>query len=208
MKALIWNIRSPFQDNRHIQKFKRRLGMQYVNYNSNGQIWVFVKENIQVGVILDTTQQITLQLTLEDGKQIITSMDLGWLGEISMSYWVKMKRLEVCLPFTWWNGRVDEECIFKRANFKEEVKASWSGDYSNDVFLQWKLKLKKTKLALSKWSREQFGDIFKQLLIREEIVKLKEELFEQDPSIANRVVLQQAHAEYKFYLHYEEEFWR
>ncbi|KAH0679730.1 hypothetical protein KY284_020815 [Solanum tuberosum] len=126
MKALIWNIRSvrtqnalpllkPFQDTRHIQKFKRRLGMQYVNYNSNGQIWVFVKENIQVGVILDTTQQITLQLTLKDGKQIITSMDLGWLGEISMSYWEKMKRLE--------------------------------------------LKLKKTKLALSKWSREQFGDI-------------------------------------------------
>ncbi|XP_049364733.1 uncharacterized protein LOC125829561 [Solanum verrucosum] len=111
-------------------------------------------------------------------------------------------------PFTWWNGRVDEECIFKRADFKEVVKASWSGDYSNDDFLQWKLKLKKTKLALSKWSREQFGDIFKQLLIREEIVKLKEELFEQDPSITNRVVLQQAYAKYKFYLHYEEEFWR
>ncbi|KAG5611763.1 hypothetical protein H5410_023044 [Solanum commersonii] len=61
------------------------------------------------------------------------------------------------------------------AYFKKVVKASWSGDYSNDVFLQWKLKLKKIKLALSKWSRE------------EEIVKLKEELFEQDPSIANRV---------------------
>ncbi|KAH0754304.1 hypothetical protein KY290_024574 [Solanum tuberosum] len=94
------------------------------------------------------------------------------------------------------------------ADFKEVVKASYSGNYSNDVFLQWKLKLKKTKLALSKWSREQFGDIFKQLLIREEIVKVKGKLFEQDPTIANRVVLQQAHVEYKLYLHYNEEFWR
>ncbi|KAG5585006.1 hypothetical protein H5410_045440 [Solanum commersonii] len=63
-------------------------------------------------------------------------------------------------------------------------------------------------LALSKWSREQFGDIFKHLLIREEIVGLKEELFEHSPTTDNKVVLNQAHAEYKHYLHYKEEFWR
>ncbi|KAH0692908.1 hypothetical protein KY290_021060 [Solanum tuberosum] len=44
--------------------------------------------------------------------------------------------------------------------------------------------------------------------IREEIVRLKEELFEADPSANNRMVLQQAQAEHKLYLHYEEEFWR
>lgn len=79
-KALFWNIRSvksqqafhrvqmlhrqhkfvlialfePFQDTWHIQKFKRRLGMQYVNYNTNVLIWVFVNQHIQVGVISDS----------------------------------------------------------------------------------------------------------------------------------------------------------
>ncbi|XP_015161833.1 uncharacterized protein [Solanum tuberosum] len=53
-----------------------------------------------------------------------------------------------------------------------------------------------------------FGDIFKQLKIREEIMKMKEDLFELNLSIANRSVLQLAQAEYRKYLHYEEEFWR
>ena len=53
-----------------------------------------------------------------------------------------------------------------------------------------------------------FGDIFKQLIIREEIVRLKEELFEENPSQVNRMVLQKAQAETKRYLHYEEECWR
>lgn len=84
-KALFWNIRSvktqntfhrvqmlnkhhnfflitlmeTFQDTTHIQE----TGMKYVNYNQNGQIWVFIKEHIQVGVISDTDQQLTLHLT-------------------------------------------------------------------------------------------------------------------------------------------------
>ncbi|KAG5585574.1 hypothetical protein H5410_046008 [Solanum commersonii] len=80
-KALFWNIRSLrtqnvfhrvqmlnrhhkftlialmelFQDTRQLQSYKRRLGMRYVNYNTNGQIWVFIKECISVGVIADTS---------------------------------------------------------------------------------------------------------------------------------------------------------
>ncbi|XP_060194905.1 uncharacterized protein LOC132624092 [Lycium barbarum] len=42
----------------------------------------------------------------------------------------------------------------------------------------------------------------------EEIVKIKEELFEEVPIATNRYVLQCAHAEYKRYLHFEEEYWR
>lgn len=40
------------------------------------------------------------------------------------------------------------------------------------------------------------------------MVKLKEQLFEEDPSPENRMVLQQAQVELKKYIHYEEEFWR
>ncbi|KAK4729999.1 hypothetical protein R3W88_022987 [Solanum pinnatisectum] len=147
-------------------------------------------------------------------------------------------------PFTWWNGRSDGECIFKRldrvigsdqsplllkyggqnqnfikpftflrfwtdkAEFKDVVKASWNEVHSDDAFLQWKLRLKCTKMALSKWSREHFGDIFKQLHIREEIARMNEDLYEKNPASSNRAILQQAYAEYKVYLHYEEEFWR
>lgn len=69
-------------------------------------------------------------------------------------------------------------------------------------------KLKRTKLAQSKWSRENFRDIFKKLTIGKEIVKLKEKLFVERPSAINRVVLNKAHIEYTKYLKFEDDFWR
>jgi len=71
MKILFWNVRSvksqnslhriqilhtfhkfsiiafmePFQTN-NIQRFKRRLRMDYANYNCNGKIWVSIKDRI------------------------------------------------------------------------------------------------------------------------------------------------------------------
>ncbi|KAK4734318.1 hypothetical protein R3W88_008579 [Solanum pinnatisectum] len=64
----------PFQDTTHIHNYKRRLGMQYANYNTNGQIWVFIKEGISVGVISDMEQQLSLQLTLANGYQFLVTM--------------------------------------------------------------------------------------------------------------------------------------
>lgn len=63
-------------------------------------------------------------------------------------------------------------------------------------------------MLLAKWSREVFGDIFKQLVIWEDVVKIKEELFQKDPNPTNRVVLQKAQAELKQYLYYEKEYWK
>ncbi|XP_060182816.1 uncharacterized protein LOC132612735 [Lycium barbarum] len=91
-------------------------------------------------------------------------------------------------PYTWWNGRVAEDYIFKR--------------------LDRILKLKNLKKALSAWSRDTYGDIFKQVLIREEVVRVKEQLFDEDPSIINRIALQKAQAELKKYLIIEEQYWR
>ncbi|KAG5598725.1 hypothetical protein H5410_030095, partial [Solanum commersonii] len=70
-KITISNIGCPsllmYEPNKtHSKKFKR-LGMNYVNYNSNGQIWVFVKDPVQVGVVSDTNQQLTLHIILHDG---------------------------------------------------------------------------------------------------------------------------------------------
>ncbi|XP_060202206.1 uncharacterized protein LOC132630668 [Lycium barbarum] len=64
------------------------------------------------------------------------------------------------------------------------------------------------KGVLTQWSRTTYGDIFKKLIIREEIVRIKEDLFEEFPSCGNRSVLQQSQAELKKYSHYEEEYWR
>jgi len=190
-KALFWNIRSvrtqnafhrvqmlyrhhkfflialmePFQDTRHIRKYKRRLGMQYVNYNSNGQIWVFIQEGIHVGVVSDSEQQLTLHLSFHNGNQFLVTLvyakctaverlrlwkDIYAIGDNHSLPWMvggdfnvvmgeeeKIGGLPVYLheyedfsfcinscelndlhfsgsPFTWWNGRADEDCIFKR----------------------------------------------------------------------------------------------
>lgn len=61
--------------------------------------------------------------------------------------------------------------------------------------------MKKTKLALLKWNRKSFGDIFKQLTIKEKIVKLKEKLVEENSFAV-------AHVEYTKYLKFEKDFWR
>ncbi|XP_060216553.1 uncharacterized protein LOC132644029 [Lycium barbarum] len=111
-------------------------------------------------------------------------------------------------PFTWWNGRAGNDCIFERLDRMDIVKDNWPGDSKGDPFLNFKKKIKQVKGALSAWSKVAFGDIFKQLIIREEIVRAKEQLFEEDPSGENRCILQLAQAEMKKYLHFEKEFWK
>nr|XP_016471965.1 PREDICTED: uncharacterized protein LOC107794026 [Nicotiana tabacum] len=167
-------------------------------------------------------------------------------------------------PFTWWNRRSNEECIFNRLDkifvnqpfqilfpnieaehlirtgsdhapllmncreeaqqsvkpfkflnfwtthttFTDVVKQNWVADFVRDPFLMFKQKLKRVKTALSHWSKLTFGDIFKQLAIREDIVRIKEMLFEEELTIENRIVLQQAQVELKKYLSFEEQFWK
>lgn len=121
--------------------------------------------------------------------------------------------------FTWWNGRTDEDCIFKRLdrvlcndrmqnlfqrmevehlarsgsdhsplliqcrveseqivrsfkflNFwlKEEscmevIKQSWTSQIEGNPFRVFQQKLKNTKSALAKWSKDQFGNIFQEI---------------------------------------------
>lgn len=62
--------------------------------------------------------------------------------------------------------------------------------------------MKNMKTTMSKWSRSTFGDIFKQLVIREDIVRIKEQLFEEEPSVMNRMVLHQAQAELEKFIHF------
>ncbi|XP_060196130.1 uncharacterized protein LOC132625487 [Lycium barbarum] len=315
-KFFLIALMEPFQQVRTINHYRRRLGMCLANANCNGKIWYFVADNINVEVLMDSPQQITLKLFLQDLNQhLITTLvyakcsaserielweDIYYLSNTLSSSWLiggdfnvvlndeekiggnpiqpqDIEDFAFCInscdleevnfkgsPFTWWNGRADEACIFERldrmlvnsllldnfgnievehlartgsdhaplmctyghkhqnlvtpfkflsfwiehASFIETVRLNWSTWEHDDPFINFKSKMKKLKGVLSKWSRDMFGDVFKQLIIREETVRLKEQLFEQNPSQINRVVLQKARAETKRYLHYEEEYWR
>lgn len=63
-------------------------------------------------------------------------------------------------------------------------------------------------MKMTKWSKESFGDIFKQLAIREEVVKLKEKNSEHNPSVENKTVVNKAHTEFTKYLKFVEDLWR
>lgn len=60
-----------------------------------------------------------------------------------------------------------------------------------------KQKSKKPRGALTRWSKKIFSNTSKQLINREKIVMLNKDLFDEDPSVVNRVVFQRARAEGK-----------
>ncbi|KAH0743234.1 hypothetical protein KY290_031227 [Solanum tuberosum] len=51
---------------KHIKKYKRRLGMHMAGANINGKIWYFVAQGVDVEVIEDKSQQITLNLKIQE----------------------------------------------------------------------------------------------------------------------------------------------
>ncbi|XP_060184825.1 uncharacterized protein LOC132614395 [Lycium barbarum] len=174
----------------------------------------------------------------EDFRQCIDIcqlVDLGFTGSM----------------FTWWNGRLDEACIFKRLDrclgnqalqncftnlevehlikqgsdhspllvnmradsrpirksfrflnfwvehesFLDVIKENWVESYGSDPFFNFHNKLKKVGRALSKWSRDTYGDIFKQIATLEEVVQVHEQEFEQNPTGLNRERLQRVQAD-------------
>ncbi|XP_060170365.1 uncharacterized protein LOC132601283 [Lycium barbarum] len=98
-------------------------------------------------------------------------------------------------PYTWWNGRAAEDCIFKRL---DRIVV-------NFLFQEILPHIEVEHLTRTGYT---YGEIFKQLSIREEVVRVKEQLFEEDPSIINKIVLQKAQTELKKYLNIEEQYWR
>ncbi|XP_060200616.1 uncharacterized protein LOC132628879 [Lycium barbarum] len=154
--------------------------------------------------------------------------------------------------YTWWNGRSDEQCIFKRLdrclanqgfqelypNCEVEHLIKQESDHSpllitckedsraikksfrflnfwteHPSFLDvvrnnWTGKLKKLGKVLSKWSRDTFGDIFRQIATLEEVVKVYEQEFEESPTSANGERLQKGQADLIRFNAIEEQFWK
>ncbi|XP_060182476.1 uncharacterized protein LOC132612168 [Lycium barbarum] len=172
-------LMDPFQHVRQIQKFKRRLGMHQAGANCSGNIWFFVEENVDVEILSDTAQQITLKLFLQEHNlylittlvyakcdevermppwdsiyQLAGSYDMPWMvgGDFNvvMNDQEKIGGVPIvpqdyedfafCInscdlfetgfkgsPFTWWNSRAGDDCIFERLNII----------FFNSQFQQW-----------------------------------------------------------------------
>ncbi|XP_019256500.1 PREDICTED: uncharacterized protein LOC109234915 [Nicotiana attenuata] len=105
--------------------------------------------------------------------------------------------------FTWWNGRAEDDCIFKRLDrchanlefqhmfpthptFKNVVEDNWRVDFVGDPSYMFNQKLKRLKKALSAWSRNTYGDIFQKIASLEEVVIVHEAEFERNPTFQRR----------------------
>ncbi|XP_070057367.1 uncharacterized protein [Nicotiana tomentosiformis] len=239
IKTLIWNIRS-------VKTQQGSINMQ----REHGFFIVALMEPFQKTIYIHRCRR-RLGIEADIGKHIMLTF-----------VYAKCSSLES--PFTWWNGRPNEECIFKRLNrilvnlpfqnlfpdievehlirtgldhapllmnygeeamkfvkpfmflnfwtkhetFMEVVRQNWMADFIKNLLLMFKQKLKRVKIAISKWSKLTYGDIFKQFAIREDVVRIKEMLFEEEPIVENTIVLQQAQAELKKYLSIEEKYWK
>jgi len=56
------------------------------------------------------------------------------------------------------------------------VRHNWVANTINP-FIAFKENIKRVKTGLTRWSKDTYGDIFKQLIIREDIMRIKEKLF-------------------------------
>ncbi|XP_019253812.1 PREDICTED: uncharacterized protein LOC109232496 [Nicotiana attenuata] len=71
----------------------------------------------------------------------------------------------------------------KCETFLNVIKENWVTDTMGNTFNMFQSKLKKVKSALAAWSKETFGDIFKQIIALEDIIKVHETEFELNPIV-------------------------
>ncbi|XP_070050533.1 uncharacterized protein [Nicotiana tomentosiformis] len=177
------------------------------------KIWLFVDANVKGELIMDTAQHVTVNVFHHDiGQHVMMTFvyakctTLEWLD-----LWDNLYHLASDTEMPWMVGgdfkvvlHEDEKigcllvyppeyedfafCINSSGLFDlRGGEKNWQEDFIDDPFLMFKHKLKNVKVALYKWSNVTFGDIFTQLSILEDIVKVKELLFEEEPTIANRI---------------------
>lgn len=67
-KYFLIALMESFQHMRHLGSYKRKLKMHTTVTNSNGKIWFFVKEGLDVEVISYTKQQITVKISFLENR--------------------------------------------------------------------------------------------------------------------------------------------
>ncbi|XP_019248338.1 PREDICTED: uncharacterized protein LOC109227594 [Nicotiana attenuata] len=121
-------ILEPMQQSSKMERYKSIIGLAQAVVNVSNKIWAFIVEVFEVTILYNMVQQLTLKLfhiethgdfnmiwdeeekfgglpvsliEVDDFRHCINTCnltDLGFKGSI----------------FTWWNGRSEDDCIFKR----------------------------------------------------------------------------------------------
>ncbi|XP_070034273.1 uncharacterized protein [Nicotiana tomentosiformis] len=112
-------------------------------------------------------------------------------------------------PFIWWNGRPNDQCIFKWLD-RIFVNLSYQNLLPN-LEVQHLIRTGSDHAPLLRSFGQEamkFVKHFKFLNFWSTHDTVKEILFEEEPTIQNRIVLQRAQAELKKYLSIEEQYWK
>ncbi|KAH0672993.1 hypothetical protein KY290_025274 [Solanum tuberosum] len=122
----------PFQDPLALDQYKRKLGFDNALANYSEKIWIFWRDDWEVYARCNALDRLELWEELEG---IAEDWRIPWMEAIEFALCISSYALtEVKLSgskYTWWNGRIDEACIFKRldrilvnALFTEELPSS------------------------------------------------------------------------------------
>ncbi|XP_059295510.1 uncharacterized protein LOC132048842 [Lycium ferocissimum] len=245
----------PFQEPEVIEEYRIRLGVQNAMINVSKKIWLFWTEEWHAQVIADSVQHVTFKLSLVNlqYEAYVTVVYTKCSGAERQELWDSIGQEKLGgLPvhhsetaefahfvnncgllelkfsgsrYTWWNGIIEEDFIFKRldrilgnqefmdlfpsAEVVHRIRHSYDRTPSpSNPFIELHAKMKKVKQALAVWSRETYGNIFQQISTMEDVIKVKELQFELNPSSLNREALHKAQADLNRYLCLEEEYWK
>ncbi|XP_059310982.1 uncharacterized protein LOC132062424 [Lycium ferocissimum] len=90
-------LMEPFEDSAEVENFRRKLGMEtaFVNISVGGDFNVISSEEEKLGGLPVSFNEVA------DFNHCLSSCGLQDLGYVGSTY-------------TWWNGRTEEACIFKR----------------------------------------------------------------------------------------------
>ncbi|XP_070002593.1 uncharacterized protein LOC142165947 [Nicotiana tabacum] len=131
-------LMEPKQQAKKLERYRNKIGLAQAISNVSNKIWAFIDEVFEVTVMYNMVQQLTLRLfhtethvefvlTLIYAKcdaierielwdslyAMARDMDASWLvgGDFNVIWDEEEKFGSI---FTWWNGRAEEDCIFKR----------------------------------------------------------------------------------------------
>ncbi|KAG5596548.1 hypothetical protein H5410_037780 [Solanum commersonii] len=129
-------LMEPFQDPKELDHYKRKLEFKNAYCNVFAKNWIFWDDGWRGEVVSDSIQQISLKLSKNNVEMICTAVYLGdfnvilneeeRLGGLDFTQFEALD-FSQCINncaltelkfvgsmFTWWNGRIERDSIFKR----------------------------------------------------------------------------------------------
>ncbi|KAG5629570.1 hypothetical protein H5410_001287 [Solanum commersonii] len=115
----------PFQGPQELEQYKRKLGMENAYCNSSDKIWLFWVDDWKGEVVRDNGQHLTVKFSSNSFEVLITTVYTRCATIKRLELWEELEAVAEennhpwivgCTGsrFTWWNGRIERECIFKR----------------------------------------------------------------------------------------------